>query len=160
MNTKSFNSLLAVSVITTMGLTLNITPIQAQSKTPLLCGQNTLNIPMPKTVTIPTVKNTQVTVSDNNNKEAELYAIIGIGYYESKDYEKAVENFTKAINLNSDFAEAYFLRGGVYALLKEYEQARFDLEKAAQLFQEQNKPEEYQKAQELLAVIRLLASRE
>ena len=50
-----------------------------------------------------------------------------------KDTKKALENFTKAIELNPNYTEAYFARGLAYYKLKDRENAKSDLNKCLQL---------------------------
>lgn len=82
-----------------------------------------------------------------------LYFDQGYSFYESKQYEEAINSFSKAIEIKPDFAEAYGLRGGVYFALGNKEEALSDLEIAAQLFTDQNDTEGYQKIQELIQLV-------
>jgi tetratricopeptide (TPR) repeat protein len=50
-----------------------------------------------------------------------------------KEPKKAIESFTKAIELNPSYTEAYFARGFSYFKLKERENAKSDLNKCLQL---------------------------
>jgi Tfp pilus assembly protein PilF len=43
-----------------------------------------------------------------------------------KDPKKALEQFTKAIEINPNYIEAYFARGYTYSKLKEKESAKAD----------------------------------
>ena len=63
-----------------------------------------------------------------------------------KQYDKAIADSTKAIEINPQLAEAYSNRGLTYALLENWEQAYKDLKKAANLFYKQGNNEEYQQA--------------
>lgn len=52
---------------------------------------------------------------------------LGAIYVEiKKDYKKALEYFTKAIEINSNYLEAYFARGYTYTKLKDKESAKAD----------------------------------
>ena len=53
--------------------------------------------------------------------------------YNKKDYEGAIKLFSEAIELNPNYYEAYYGRGGSYANLKQYEQAIHDYSKAIEL---------------------------
>ena len=64
---------------------------------------------------------------------AELFNLRGIVYSSLKQYEKAIENYNKAIELKPDYALAYNARGIAYAGLKDFEKAIEDLNKTIQL---------------------------
>ncbi|HEY9702508.1 MAG TPA: tetratricopeptide repeat protein, partial [Allocoleopsis sp.] len=55
------------------------------------------------------------------------------------------QDYTKAIALNPNFAEAYHNRGLVYVKLSELEKGLADWKKAASLYQQQGKTDDYQK---------------
>lgn len=57
----------------------------------------------------------------------------GVIFYDSGDYDKAIESYTKAIELNINYIEAYNNRGISYRYLKEYEKAIADINKAIEL---------------------------
>ena len=50
-----------------------------------------------------------------------------------KDYQAAVVNYTKAIELEDDFSEAYFNRALTYLLLNQRDKTISDLSKAGEL---------------------------
>ena len=55
------------------------------------------------------------------------YYNLGAIYLEiKKDPKKALENFTKAIEINPNYVEAYFARGYTYSKLKDKESAKAD----------------------------------
>jgi len=62
---------------------------------------------------------------DHNSRGMELY-------FEEK-YEKAIAEFTKAIKLDPDYADAYSNRGGAYAAIEQYDLAIADYNKAIEL---------------------------
>ena len=64
------------------------------------------------------------------------------------DYEVALENVNKAIDLNPDFTEAYNSRGIIRGQFREYELALADFNKALTL--EPNKPSTLQNIDTLL----------
>ena len=131
-----------MGIITTSGLILNITEIQAktQTQTPVQSGQTEL-IANGKIngVFDNNFKPNQKASNNNiiaidNNKEAEKYLTMGTKYYKSKEYQKAIESCTKAIELKPDYHEAYFVRGFIYYLeLKEYKKALADFSKVIEL---------------------------
>ena len=51
---------------------------------------------------------------------AEEHCERGIAFIEEDDYEQAVTEFSKAIELDSDYAEAYYNRGNAYYDLGQY----------------------------------------
>ena len=57
----------------------------------------------------------------------------GNAYAELKQYENAIEDFNKAIEVNPKFAEAYNNRGPAYAELKQYGRAIEDYNRAIEL---------------------------
>lgn len=57
----------------------------------------------------------------------------GNNFYFQKDYQNAIQAYSRAINLNPNFAEAYNNRGNSYFQLQNYSQAAQDLQTAANL---------------------------
>ncbi len=57
----------------------------------------------------------------------------GIVYGIFKDYSKAITDYTKAIEINSNNADVYSNRGLVYAILQDYSKAISDCNKAIEL---------------------------
>jgi Tfp pilus assembly protein PilF len=49
------------------------------------------------------------------------------------DPEKAVDDFTQAIQVDPDFVKSYNARGVAYVLLKQYDKARADFQKALEI---------------------------
>lgn len=65
-----------------------------------------------------------------------IYSIFNIGAIQldaKKDAKKALEYFTKAININPKYAEAYFARGACYQVLKDKNNAIADYKMCLQL---------------------------
>jgi tetratricopeptide (TPR) repeat protein len=69
-------------------------------------------------------------LSPEEQKNAIKYNEIGDEYYFQNDYNKAIEFYTKAIDLDSDNAIYYYNRGTGYHALKKYEKAIADYTKA------------------------------
>jgi tetratricopeptide (TPR) repeat protein len=67
--------------------------------------------------------------SMNSIALSRLYFNSGVSYHKLNKIEKATENYTKAIKLNSKFAEAYYNRGHIYSKI-EYGKAIEDYTKA------------------------------
>lgn len=55
----------------------------------------------------------------------------GNNFYFQKDYQNAIQAYSRAINLNPNFAEAYNNRGNSYFQLQQYSQAQQDLQTSA-----------------------------
>lgn len=55
----------------------------------------------------------------------------GNNFYFQKDFQNAIQAYSRAINLNPNFAEAYNNRGNSYFQLQNYSQAQQDLQTAA-----------------------------
>jgi tetratricopeptide (TPR) repeat protein len=64
-------------------------------------------------------------------------------------WEKAIADFTKIIELNPDYANAYYNRGMAYKNLQDYQSAIADLKEAERLFCSSESPN-CQKVQEIL----------
>lgn len=67
------------------------------------------------------------------NEEAKKYYHLGVECYNNNDFEGAINNFTKAIKIDSNFKEAYLKRGLVYIKFKRYEKALKDCTKAIEI---------------------------
>ncbi|MEZ5194860.1 MAG: tetratricopeptide repeat protein [Bacteroidales bacterium] len=64
------------------------------------------------------------------------YATFNIGYIHlvfTKDFQTAIDYFTKTIEINPDYGEAYYNRGFSYELLKDVENSRSDYKKTLEL---------------------------
>ena len=68
-----------------------------------------------------------------NKESAEVYHNRGLAHSKNGELEKAIEDYTKAIELKSDYAEAYYNRGGAWLRLGERKKAKLDLETARKL---------------------------
>lgn len=69
---------------------------------------------------------------DNNLTFADYYKQ-GHASYQVRDYEQAIEKFTKAIQKEPNYAKAYINRGNAHYNLKEYEAAVADYNQAVRL---------------------------
>jgi len=65
--------------------------------------------------------------------DARLYNNRGIAYGEKGQYDQAISEFSKAIQINPNYDKAYNNRGIVYRLKGEYDQAISDFNKAIQI---------------------------
>jgi tetratricopeptide (TPR) repeat protein len=95
-----------------------------------------------------------------NQEEAQSYlseCILNVD--KLKNYQKAEAACDRAIELNAEYAEAYFFRGGARVYLQNYQGAEADLSKAAEFFKKQNNSTGYQAAQKLLVSLRQLQAK-
>jgi Tfp pilus assembly protein PilF len=76
-----------------------------------------------------------------------------------KDYQKAEVACDRAIEINPEYAEAYFIRATARLYLQNVSGAETDLSKAAELFKKQNNTEGYKTAQEGLERLRELRAK-
>ncbi len=67
-----------------------------------------------------------------NAESAYSYFMAGLQKYKTKDYYEAVYDFTKAIEIDPNFAQAYHWRGLVKMLLEDYSSALKDINKTLQ----------------------------
>jgi tetratricopeptide (TPR) repeat protein len=65
--------------------------------------------------------------------DAEAYYNRGLAYQLKKEYDKAIADYTKAIEINPNDAEAYNNRGLAYGSKKEYDKAIADYTKAIEI---------------------------
>lgn len=72
------------------------------------------------------IKEYEAMTAVNKNCESCFYNIGAIYLEIKKDNKKALEYFTKAIEVNPNYVEAYFARGYTYAKLKDKESAKAD----------------------------------
>jgi len=66
-------------------------------------------------------------------EDAESYLKRGAAYYEKGEYDSAIADYTKAMELDPNLAEAYGNRGNAYAELDQLEQANKDYDEAIRL---------------------------
>ena len=57
----------------------------------------------------------------------------GREFFFNKDYDSAIEQFTKVIEMDEKFAEAYTFRGNCYSALKKNDEAVKDFSKAIEI---------------------------
>jgi tetratricopeptide (TPR) repeat protein len=71
--------------------------------------------------------------SELNPENDKAFGCLGDCHAMTQDYENALLNYSKAIELNENFANHYHNRGWVYWKRKEYELAKADLKQALSL---------------------------
>ena len=59
-------------------------------------------------------------------KSSEDFVNRGLERLKNEQYKEAIEDFTQAININSKYADAYFLRGCTYSDIGNYQEAIAD----------------------------------
>ena len=79
-----------------------------------------------------------------------IYNNRGLAYNNLEQYDLAIADFTRAIAFKPNYAQAYLNRGDAYARSGNITQSKQDLEQAANLFKQQNQPEQSQEIRELL----------
>ncbi len=85
-----------------------------------------------------------------NPRDTMAYISRGGAYQKLKRYDEAIADFTEVIDIDSQNADAHLMRGIVYAFSGDFLQGRQDLERAATLFKQQDKPQWYDTAQQTL----------
>ncbi|NER25145.1 MAG: tetratricopeptide repeat protein, partial [Symploca sp. SIO1C2] len=70
----------------------------------------------------------------------------GNAYYELKNYQKALSDYSNAIELDPNFAAAYETRGQAYCQIGDEQTALRDFQQAAELYRKQEQMNEYQEA--------------
>ncbi|MDF0555293.1 hypothetical protein [Kamptonema sp. UHCC 0994] len=82
---------------------------------------------------------------------ADDFVALAANAMEVKDYRNALYQANKAIDLNPNQAEAYFIRGQAKLQLGQREGAIADLKQAASQYLKQNNRDGYQAAQKVLS---------
>jgi len=71
--------------------------------------------------------------SEKDPEFGRAYYTKGFAYYNLKEYELSIENFTKAIDLDPEIAESYNGRGWIYGTIDDYQKALQDFSKAIEI---------------------------
>ena len=74
-----------------------------------------------------------ISISNCYSQTAETYYDRGVNKYALQNYKGAIVDYTKAIELDPDYADAYLLRGGSKFKLQDYKGVIADLNKAIEL---------------------------
>jgi tetratricopeptide (TPR) repeat protein len=72
-------------------------------------------------------------ISSAYAETVEEYCVSGNSYYRQGDFTQAISDYTKAIEMNPDYPEAYVLRAMAYYKEKEYDKSWADVYKAEEL---------------------------
>ncbi|PPR46650.1 MAG: hypothetical protein CFH19_01068 [Alphaproteobacteria bacterium MarineAlpha5_Bin9] len=70
---------------------------------------------------------------ETNDVQIEKYFTQGLKYLNSNNYQLAIISFTKVININPNFAEAWNKRATVYYILGDFDSSVSDIEKTLKL---------------------------
>lgn len=73
--------------------------------------------------------------ADASEDAAVIYGNLGYSYYQIGDLESALVELNLCLQLDGDYAWAYYARGQVYQAKKDYQAAKDDYDKAAELTQ-------------------------
>jgi len=77
-----------------------------------------------------------IAASEKSAKSAKEASDVGYRYGSEKNYKAAIEAYTRAIQLDPKYADAYYGRGSAYWYTGNYEIALKDLNRAIELNQE------------------------
>lgn len=91
-----------------------------------------------------------IELDPNNPNNAETYNYRGTSYFWLEDYQKALADYDRAIQLNPNLAIAYYNRGYVRLELKDKRGAMKDFEKGASLSKAEGDMDSYNAALELI----------
>ena len=72
-------------------------------------------------------------IGELNPKNAKVYYNQGIAWYNKGDYDRAISDYSKAIELNPRYADVYYNRGNAWIKKGDYERAASDYNKAIEL---------------------------
>ena len=62
-------------------------------------------------------------IIDNNKNDFQLFFLLGTSFLQIKEFDKAINYLDNAINLNSNFADAFNNKGIALAEIKKYSDA-------------------------------------
>lgn len=66
--------------------------------------------------------------------EVQIYNSLGISYGYLKEYDKAIDNFNKALSIDNNYYRSYYDRGVIYLKIKNLELAEKDFDKVISLY--------------------------
>ena len=70
---------------------------------------------------------------DVNKECAETYYNRGLAHSKNGEFDKAIADYTKAIELKPDYADAYYRRSKAWLHLGEIEKAKADMKTASEI---------------------------
>jgi len=76
---------------------------------------------------------TQAKTNKEQTRRSKEWCSKGIKALDKKNYYSAIKNFSRAIELNSEYALAYFSRGTAYGQLEKFKKSISDLTKVIEL---------------------------
>jgi len=68
-----------------------------------------------------------------NKEDKELVLLNGIKYYKNSEYDKAIQEFKKVINMYPDYKEAHSILGNAYFRSKKYKEAEIEYQKVKEI---------------------------
>ena len=68
-----------------------------------------------------------------NKQDSRVYYARGNVYANTKEYNKAISDYTRAIKLDDKFADAYYNRAVMYVNLSKYDKALEDVERVLEI---------------------------
>jgi tetratricopeptide (TPR) repeat protein len=83
-----------------------------------------------KLLTIDWKESQHLVIADVSDRDSASYYNRGVDYTNQKEWNKAIAEFDRAIELNSNLAEAYGYRGFTYFQLQDWERAINDFNRA------------------------------
>ncbi len=100
-------------------------------------------------VKVENVSQVNISSQAGSLNSAQLYCQNAHGYKKMGEKQKAIEEYTKAIKIDAEYAEAYSNRGILYTEMGSKKAAVEDLRKAAKLYFEQGDLDNYQKSKNM-----------
>jgi tetratricopeptide (TPR) repeat protein len=99
--------------------------------------------------------------NSNSLNDAEAYYNRGLIYdYIERNWDLALADYTEAIRLNPNYAEAYTSRGKIYRVLKDKNKARKDFQRALKLYRNQRNTADYEKVEFFMMLYGLYSNRQ
>src|SRR5215510_6005154 len=72
-------------------------------------------------------------IISGDGRDALAYYKRGVAYQDKHEHDRAIADYTKAIEINPQYGDAYFNRGTAYHSKRDYDRAFADLNKAIEI---------------------------
>lgn len=79
----------------------------------------------------------ETAIAATGDNFGKAYLLRGMSYGKASDAQKAIQDFSRALQLNPDLYEAYKFRGNIFGMLKNYDQSVDDLSKFLERYPEE-----------------------